>query len=88
MKQYQSLRARFRKAALLRSTEGVLGWDQETGLPPRAVEWRAEQMSYLSGLVHQLSTAPEVGEWLAICEGTEWPEGAVEPVKVRGWRRD
>ena len=88
MKHYQNLRARFREAALLRSTEGVLGWDQETGLPPRAVDWRAEQMSYLSGLVHRLSTAPEVGEWLAVCEGTEWPEGAVEPVNVRGWRRD
>jgi carboxypeptidase Taq len=88
---YQKLHARFREAALLRSTESVLGWDQETGMPAKAVAWRAEQMSHLSGLVHRLGTAPEVGEWLADCEGAGLAAGsveAVEAVNVRGWRRD
>lgn len=85
---YQKLRTRFREAALVRSTEGVLGWDQETGLPPKAVEWRAEQMSYLSGQVHRLTTAPEIGPWLAECESADLPPESVEGTNVRGWRRD
>lgn len=85
---YQKLRARFREAALLRSTEGVLGWDQETGLPPKAVGWRAEQMSHLSGLVHRLTTGPEIGDWLGECESVEWARESVEAVNVRGWRRE
>ncbi len=85
---YQKLHARFREAALLRSTEGVLGWDQETGLPPKANGWRAEQMSYLSGQVHRLTTSPEVGDWLAEIGGMDFPEESVEALNWRGWRRD
>lgn len=85
---YQKLHTRFREAALLRSTEGVLGWDQETGMPPRASGWRAEQMAYLSGLVHRMTTAPEVGEWLAQGEALAFPGESVEAVNLRGWRRD
>ena len=88
MNHYQYLYRRFREASLLRSTGGVLGWDQETGMPQKAVAWRAEQMSHLSGLVHRLTTAPEVGEWLAACETSGFPDGSVEAVNVRGWRRD
>ena len=84
---YSHLRARFREAALLRSTEGVLGWDQETGMPAKAVAWRAGQMSYLSGQVHRLTTAPEVGAWLAACEAQGTASGAAA-VNLRGWRRD
>jgi len=85
---YHSLHTRFREAALLRSTEGVLGWDQETGMPGKAVAWRAAQMSHLSGLIHRLTTAPEVGEWLALAEAGDRPASAVESVNLRGWRRD
>ena len=88
MSAYQNLFSRFREAALLRSTEGLLGWDQETGMPSGGAGWRAEQMAYLSGLGHRLTTAPEVGDWLARCEDEGWPEGSVEAVNVRGWRRD
>ncbi|MES2708036.1 MAG: carboxypeptidase M32 [Verrucomicrobiota bacterium] len=88
MTSYQNLRTRFRDAALLRSTESVLGWDQETGLPSKAVDWRAEQMSYLSGQVHRLTTAPEVGDLLAECEQAGFNPQSAEGVNVRGWRRD
>lgn len=85
---YQNLRARFREAALLGSTNGVLGWDQETGLPVKAIGWRAEQMSYLTGLEHRLTTAPEVGDWLAACEAGAFPMDSTEAANLRGWRRD
>ena len=88
MSHYQKLHSRFREAALLRSTESVLGWDQETGMPEKAVGWRAQQISHLSGLVHRLTTAPEVGEWLSECESAGMPDDSVEAVNMRGWRRD
>ena len=54
-----------REVAILTSTQSLLGWDERTKLPPAGGEYRAEQMSYLAGLIHKKQTAPEVGEWLA-----------------------
>ena len=53
-----------RETALLASIENVLEWDERTKMPPAGGEYRAEQAAYLSGLVHQKQTAPQVGEWL------------------------
>jgi carboxypeptidase Taq len=33
-------------------------------MPAKGGEYRAEQLSYLAGLIHRRQTAPEVGEWL------------------------
>jgi carboxypeptidase Taq len=54
-----------RETSLLNSIESLLGWDERTLLPPAAAEYRAEQMTYLSGLIHRRQTDPRVGEWLA-----------------------
>lgn len=62
---YDRLCTHAREAAILSSTQSLLGWDERTKLPPAGGEYRAEQMSYLAGLIHQKQTAPEVGEWLA-----------------------
>ena len=62
---YDRLCTHTREAAILNSTQGLLGWDERTKLPPAGGEYRAEQMSYLAGLIHKKQTAPEVGEWLA-----------------------
>lgn len=53
-----------RETALLGSIQSLLGWDERTGMPPQAADYRAEQLSYLAGQVHARRTAPEVGEWL------------------------
>ena len=62
---YDRLCAHAREVAILSSTQSLLGWDERTKLPPAAGEYRAEQMSYLAGVIHKKQTAPEVGEWLA-----------------------
>jgi carboxypeptidase Taq len=62
---YERLCGHAREVALLSSTQSLLGWDERTKLPLAAGEYRAEQMSYLAGLIHKKQTAPEVGEWLA-----------------------
>ena len=86
---YQKLHARFREAALFRSTAGVLGWDQETFLPPAGVAWRAEQLASLSGHCHRLTTAPEIGGWLdeAAATTTATDSTHTAATNIRGWKR-
>ena len=45
-----------RETALLESTQATLEWDERTGMPPAAGAYRAEQITYLSGLIHQRRT--------------------------------
>jgi carboxypeptidase Taq len=61
---FDRLCAAAREVALLGSTQSLLEWDERTKLPPAGGEYRAEQVSYLAGLIHQRQTAPEIGDWL------------------------
>jgi carboxypeptidase Taq len=54
-----------RETAILNSSAETLAWDERTMLPERGGAYRAEQMTYLAGLVHQKRTDPRVGDWLA-----------------------
>lgn len=73
-----------REAQLLEHTAALLSWDQETGMPDRAVEERSEQLALLQSLVHRRNTAPRVGELLERLKPVATPgfAGAVtdEPV--------
>ena len=68
---YDQLCQHARETQLLASIEDVLSWDERTQLPPAAGEYRAEQMTYLAGLVHRRRTDPRLGEWLAELAGSE-----------------
>lgn len=54
-----------REAAVLASVEAALGWDERTLMPPKAAEYRGEQVAALAGLVHAKRTDPARGEMLA-----------------------
>ncbi len=60
-----------RETALLASVEGLLNWDERTLMPPDAGAYRAEQITFLAGLVHQRRTDPRLGEWLQSLCGSE-----------------
>lgn len=62
---FDQLCACTRETALLDSIGELLNWDERTGLPPQAGTYRAEQVAYVSRLVHQRRTDPRVGDWLA-----------------------
>ncbi len=68
---YDQLCQHARETQLLASIEDVLSWDERTQLPPAAGEYRAEQMTYLAGLVHRRRTDPRLGEWLAELAGSD-----------------
>jgi carboxypeptidase Taq len=61
---FEELCSLAREAALVESVEAALGWDERTYMPPAAGEYRAEQMTFLSGLAHKKRTSPRLGELL------------------------
>jgi carboxypeptidase Taq len=85
---YHQLRERAREIALLQSATALLYWDQQTFMPPKALDFRGEQLGYFSGRVHDLFTAPEVGRWLGECEDAGFLTAADAELaaNVRQWR--
>lgn len=83
-----------RETALLESTTAVLEWDEHTGLPDQAAEYRSQQLMLLSGLVHHRRTDPKLGEWLrelaSAMESHIAPSGDIDPMAtcVRCMLRD
>jgi len=82
---YDSLCRIARERALLSSTAAALDWDQETNMPEAGVEYRAEQLGYLSGKIHELGTSAEFRGHLEAAEaaGSSDPEVAAN---LREWR--
>lgn len=58
-----------REISLLSATASNLDWDQETYAPTAAVEFRAQQLSYLHGRIHQLKTSDQFRDGLASLDG-------------------
>jgi carboxypeptidase Taq len=48
----------------LNGAAAILGWDQQTYMPPGAAESRGSQLGTLGRIVHDKGTAPEVGKLL------------------------
>jgi len=75
----QQLKELDKEITLLSNTQAILGWDQETMLPLKAIENRSEQLSYLEGLIHDKNTTDTIGELLEKAGSTdnkpEGPEG-------------
>ncbi|HVJ68422.1 MAG TPA: carboxypeptidase M32, partial [Caulifigura sp.] len=90
---YTALVEHLRETAILRSCGGLLGWDEQTCLPPEGAEHRADQGALIAGLVHERATNPKVGDWLAelsVVEGlkvAESPEAAVVREAKRNYER-
>ncbi len=85
-KTYDQLADRMKQAALLGSSGSLLGWDQETHMPKQGVAYRAQQLAQIARMTHEMTTAPEVGDWLSDCEADSALD-ADAAVNVREWRR-
>jgi carboxypeptidase Taq len=86
---YRELQRLSRERAILESCASLLNWDEQTGMPPRGADLRAEQHGLIAGLAHERATQPRIGEWLAILEESELVADplSVESVNAREWRR-
>ncbi|MEI7910502.1 MAG: carboxypeptidase M32 [Verrucomicrobiota bacterium] len=64
-----------REQAVIASVEAVIGWDQETYLPPAAATYRAAQLSWLSAKAHELATS---SQWQCALEAAEAADTGAE----------
>ncbi len=82
---YDALMERMRELDVIGQIGGLLGWDQEVMMPPKAAKLRAEQMAWISKEGHARMTAPEVGELLAAAEsemnGSEVEQGNLRIIR-------
>ena len=61
---YNKLLSKTKDLIVLQTTEGIIQWDMETKMPPRAVEQRSLQLALLSRINHKMSVDPEIGRLL------------------------
>lgn len=71
MDAYEELLERLKDIDLVNQIGGLLGWDQEVLMPPKAAKLRAEQLSWVSKTGHEKLTHPRIGELLDILEREE-----------------
>jgi carboxypeptidase Taq len=84
---YRKLLKRAHEIALVSGASELLTWDAETYMPPKALDFRAEQLAHLGGHTHRLFTSRKVGQWISECEQHGFAADAPEAANVREWRR-
>lgn len=86
----RQLKEHLSRVSDLGNAAAVLGWDQETYMPPRGAEARARQLATLSRLAHEFFTSDEVGELLDALEphARDLPYDSFEASLVRVTKRD
>ncbi|MDQ7849667.1 MAG: carboxypeptidase M32 [Armatimonadota bacterium] len=86
----EQLRAHLAPIVDLRHAAGVLGWDQQTHMPPGGGRARAEQLATLSRLIHEMFTSRRTGELLEAAEraAEQLDPDSDEAALVRVTRRD
>ncbi len=63
-KRYEKYQAKMQELADVNYAISVLNWDQETYLPQKGAASRAQQISTLTKISHQLATSEELGDLL------------------------
>jgi carboxypeptidase Taq len=64
MDAYDELLERLKDIDIIGQIGGLVGWDQEVLMPPKAAALRAEQLSWISKTGHVRLTDPRIGELL------------------------
>src|SRR5437867_3697272 len=64
MTQLEKLRGQLAEVCDLRGAASVLGWDQQTYMPPGGAAARSEQLATLERLSHEKFISEEIGELL------------------------
>lgn len=84
------LRTRVAEIVDLGQAAAVLGWDQETMMPPKGSRFRATQQAALHGVLHERLSNPRIGELLSALEdpAAQSKLSDVDRALVRVTRRD
>lgn len=78
---YKELLSRTKDLAVLSTAEGIIHWDMETMMPPRAVNQRSEQLALLSRIHHKLATDPEIGKLIGVIQKNGGYQGFAQEEK-------
>lgn len=81
-KKYEQLVSELKKVSLFGSCGSVLGWDEQANMPPKGGEHRANQLSLLAGMGHQMATSPELGDLIGELEALKSFDDSEEPEAV------
>ncbi len=86
---YEKISARSKEMTHLGSAIAVLNWDQRTQIPSKGHSSRAQVLSTMAGIIHNMATDSKIGEWLSVLENSQLAKGpqAIEAVNIREWRR-
>lgn len=88
MSAYSDLAAHFGRIAAIQNAVGILQWDSEVIMPKGGAETRAESMSVIRVVKHDMLCDPRVGDWLAKAEGDntlgEWERANLREIR-RVW---
>ncbi len=63
-KHYERVMAIYREVSDLHGAAALMGWDQETYMPPKGAVARGRQLATLSGLIHERITSDEMRQAL------------------------
>ncbi len=84
----EKLKTRLGEISDLRKASALLGWDQQTYMPPGGAAARAEQLATLNKTSHDWFTSDEVGQLLETLAGAGWDYDSDEAALVRVVARD
>ncbi len=86
---YQELVERWGEITIFGSFDSLLGWDEQTTMPPKGTAHRGEQRAALAGLLHDRVTDPKIGDLLESASDDSLISDAtsVEAVNIREIRR-
>ena len=82
---YSNLDELGKKLEAIEHAQSMLSVDEAVMMPVGGGEKRAEAMSVLAGMYHEMATAPEVGDWLSAAEAE--PLDPQQQAAIREWRR-
>ena len=77
-----------RELAIIQSSAAVIGWDQETYLPPAAAKYRAQQLAWLSSRAHEFGTSDAWKNDLEAAEAADDGADSKLTANLREMRRD
>ena len=77
------LRALDSEIVLLSHIQSTLEWVMETGLPAKGISERSEALSYISGIIHEKATSPELGEILSEVSACELSDADKALLRIR-----
>jgi carboxypeptidase Taq len=62
---YRELLTKTKDLVVLSTAEGIIHWDMEIYMPPKAVKQRSQQLALLSRIHHKMGTDPKIGKLIS-----------------------